>query len=123
MLRIVAVAVLVAGCSKGPTAAEVCTRLEAAGAAQGCKAELPGGIGAAAAERATFTVPGQTYGGQVLRFGSGSDYDATIKAFDAAAALAGRHRYGSAGARIFVQLNSETPEDTAAKARTVVGAL
>jgi hypothetical protein len=37
--------------------------------------------------------------------------------------LAGRHRYGSSAALIFVQLNSATPSDVGGKAEAVVDAL
>lgn len=67
------------------------------------------------------SVPGKT--GQVLRFAKSSDYEATVKAFDAAAVLAGRHRYGSSKALIFVQLNSEASSDVGAKAEGIVNAL
>jgi hypothetical protein len=46
-------------CKSSPAASAVCAKLEADGVAQGCKAEPPGGIGAAASERFTFTVPGR----------------------------------------------------------------
>jgi len=59
----------------------------------------------------------------VLRFAKESDYTATVKAFDAMAVLAGRHRYGSEGALIFVQMNSATPSEVGAKAEQLVKAL
>jgi hypothetical protein len=123
MKRALMLLVAVVGCKAGPSAAEVCSRLEAQGVATGCKAEAPAGLGAAAAERVTFSLPGKAVGGQVLKFSAASDYDATVKAFDAAAALAGRHRYGSEGAKVFVQLNAETPAELGDKARAVVAGL
>ena len=123
---LIATALLLAACNKAQvTALEVCAKLTAQGVASGCKDGGPSeGIAAAASERAVFdlpSVPGET--GQVLRFGKSSDYDATLKAFDAMAALAGRHRYGSERALIFVQLNSKASTEVGAKASAVVGAL
>lgn len=116
--------IVIVGCSAKPSAVEVCGKLEAAGVARGCRADAPGGIGAAARDRAVFDLPspaGAT--GQVLTFGKASDYTATVQAFDAAAVLAGRHRYGSESARVFVQMNAEASEELGAKARAVVSGL
>jgi hypothetical protein len=108
----------------GPAAVDVCAKLVATGVAANCKTDAPGGIGAAAKERVVFdlpSVPGQT--GQVLRFEKADFYDSTEKAFAGAAALAGRHQYGSRKALIFVQLNSDASDETGAKAKAVVDAL
>ena len=61
--------------------------------------------------------------GQVLRFNDDAGYDATVKAFGAAAVLAGPHRYGKPGALVFVQLNAATPAEVGAKAKAVVDGL
>lgn len=128
MRVLLAVCVLVSGlggCKAArPTALEVCAKLVESGVAGGCKAEAPGGINVAAAEKAVFdlpSVPGET--GQVLRFEKSSDYEATTKAYDAMAVLAGRHRYGSEKALIFVQLNSQASSEIGAKADAVVKGL
>jgi hypothetical protein len=108
-----------------PQAKSVCDKLVAAGVATNCKDGGPAdGLMAAAAERYVFdlpSVPDET--GQVARFDKASDYDATVKAFDAMAALAGRHRYGSERALIFVQLNSKASAEIGAKAAAVVSSL
>lgn len=124
-MRVLSLVLLLVGCSKPQIpASDVCTKLVAAGVASNCKTEPPGGLGAAASEHVVFdlpSVPGKT--GQVLRFDKASDYEATSKAFDAAAVLAGRHRYGSASALIYVQLHSGAPADVGAKAAAVVAGL
>lgn len=115
---------LLACSARKPSAMEVCKKLEAEGIAAKCVTDAPGGIGAAAKERVAFdlpSVPGS--GGQVLAFEREDFYDSTEKAFAAAAALAGRHQYGSKKALIFVQLNSETSNDVGAKAKAIVDGL
>jgi len=123
-LLVICFALTTAACHSKPTAAGVCGKLVAAGVAANCKSGTPGGLGAAASEQAVFdlpSVPGET--GQVLRFDKSSDFEATTKAYDAVAVLAGRHRYGSSAALIFVQLNSGASTDIGAKAEAVVNAL
>lgn len=115
---------VLAGCKSKPSAGAVCSQLEAAGVASNCKNAEPRGIGAAAAERVTFDISdGRGEDGQVLRFEKDSDFKATVAAFDAAAALAGRHRYGAESALIFVQLNSGTSTELGSKAKAVVEGL
>jgi|SRR6185436_12141694 len=96
-----------ASCSKdAPTAMGVCQKIEAAGVAKNCKESKPGGLGAAAIERADFDLPsvaGKT--GSVLRFDRESTYTSTEEAYAKAAMLAGPHRYGSKKSLIFVQMN------------------
>lgn len=83
-----------------------------------------GGLVAAAKERVNFTVPAKSgASGQVLTFETEGELDSTVRAFEAVSALAGRHRYASRSARVFVQLSAETPEATGAAARTLVDAL
>jgi hypothetical protein len=67
------------------------------------------------------SVPGKT--GQVLQFRNTSDYTEAVQDFETAAALTGPHRYGSAKARIYVQLNSGAPADAGTKAAAVVAGL
>lgn len=117
-----AFALLAFGCAKKPTAKAVCEKLVTAGVATACWTEPPGGLGAGALEHVVFDIPGGKTG-QVLTFDKASDYTATVAAFDAAAVLAGRHRYGSESALTFVQLNSETPAELGTNAKTVVDAL
>lgn len=119
---LVAVSLLAFGCGKKPTAMAVCEKLVVAGVAANCEAKPPGGLGAAALEHVVFDIPGGKTG-QVMTFDKASDYTATTKAYDAAAVLAGRHRYGSESALTFVQLNSETPAELGTNAKTVVEAL
>lgn len=108
--------------SPKPTAMAVCKQLEAKKVASKCKADKPGGIGAAAVERVVFDLPhGET--GQVLRFDDDRAFHAADDAFAAASVLAGRHRYGKKSAGIFVQLNSETDDKVGAKAKAVVDGL
>lgn len=117
---------LLGGCGKkAPPAMDVCAKLQAAGVASNCKLEPSTGLlTAAAKERATFDLSapaGKT--GQAMTFDKAADYEATVKAFDGAAVLAGRHRYGSASALVLVQLNSEASQETGDKARGVVDSL
>ncbi len=127
MIKVAIVSVLVlvsVGCSKKPTAMEVCKQVESSGVASGCRADTPNGIGAAASEKVSFdlpSVPGKT--GAVFGFADDEAYDKTEKAFAAAAVLAGPHRYGSKKARSFVQINSGLSAADGAKAKAVVDGL
>lgn len=115
------VAASMVGCASQPTAAEVCKKLESAGVAKGCKQNVPSAMNARAKEEYVFDLvapKGKT--GHVLSFEKADDYDATVKAYEAMAMLAGSHRYGSSKARIFVQLNSEASLDTGKKAKAIV---
>jgi hypothetical protein len=116
--------VLLVACSKGPTAADVCKKLETDGVARGCKQDKPAMISARAKEKYAFdlvSVPGKT--GQVLSFERGDDFAATEKAMREAGMLAGPHRYGNAKARIFVQLNSDASLEVGNKTKAIVDAL
>lgn len=118
------VTVATVGCEAKPTAAEVCAKLAGAGVAAGCKQKVPAAMNARAKEEYVFDLvapKGKT--GHVLAFEKADDYDATVKAYEGMAMLAGSHRYGSAKARIFVQLNSEASLDTGKKAKAVVDGL
>ena len=121
---VVLAAILVTGCAKKPTAMAVCAQLVDAGIASGCKEEKPGGMGAAAIERATFDLPsvkGKT--GQVLRFEKAEYYTNTVDGFQRAATFAGPHRYGSEKALIFVQMNDGASLDVGKKTKAIVDAL
>lgn len=117
--------VALAGCAaKRPSAAEACAALEKSGEARGCTASAPGGLGAAATAKSETTlvsVPGKTC--QVLQFGSEDAFDTASKAFEAAAMLAGPHRYGNRAKLIFVQCNSDLAADKGAKIKAAVDAL
>lgn len=92
--------------------------------AKDCKQSVPSAMNARAKEEYVFDLvapKGKT--GHVLAFEKADDYDATVKAYEAMAMLAGSHRYGSEKARIFVQLNSEASLDTGKKAKAVVDGL
>lgn len=91
-----------------PSAKDICAKIEKRGLGVRCVKETPGGIGSAAIAKYGFELAATTSPdarGQVLQFRSVADYDATVKAFDSAAVLAGPHRYGNREALIFVQVN------------------
>lgn len=113
-----------AGCSKNVSALDACKKLEADGIASGCKESAPGGLGAAAVERAEFSLPSvPDKGGQVLKFENEGAYTRTVGAFEEAAVLAGPHRYGSKSRLIFVQMNEGASLEVGRKAKGVVDAL
>lgn len=119
-----AAAVLVAGCSKSPAAREICSKLEAAGLGRGCHEVKPEKLSARAAERYDFdlaSLPGK--GAAVMSFAKDDDYEATVKAYEAAAMFAGPHRYGSPRARIFVQANDGLSLEDGKKLKTFVESL
>lgn len=126
---VVAVAAVVVlallACKSKPGALDVCRKLEADGVAARCElTQERGGLVGAAKERVNFDIPSNPGNkGQVLTFNSENDLDATTKGFDAAAMLAGRHRYANRSALVFVQLNSETNDATGSKAKAVVDGL
>lgn len=121
---LVASLLLAAGCAKTPSAADVCAKLVADGIASNCKEAKPVMISARAKTRVDFDlVHNAGKGGSVLDFAAADDYDATEKAYAAAAMLAGPHRYGNAKARVFVQMASEASLDDGKKAKAVVDAL
>ncbi|WP_441288470.1 hypothetical protein ACSRUE_42035 [Sorangium sp. KYC3313] len=114
----------IAGCSQKPAAAEVCSKLEAAGIAKNCREAKPLALTARAAQKYDFDlveVPGKT--GQVLTFAADDDYSATVEAFKAMAMLAGPHRYGNQKARVFLQMNDGASLDTGKKAQGVIEGL
>lgn len=117
-------ALSLAACSKKPTAMEACKKIEAAGQAANCRSDQPGGLGAGAVEKALFDLPavaGKT--GQVLRFDDDAKFDATVRSFEGAAALAGPHRYGSKRALLFVQANDALPAANGQQLKAVVDSL
>lgn len=125
-MKLVISAVLLSGCAAKPAASDVCKQIEGAGVAKPgtCKAETPAVMAARAKEKIAFdlaAVPGKT--GQVLSFAKAEDYTATVKAFEAAAMLAGPHRYGSEKALIFVQLNDGASVDVGNKVKGLVAGL
>lgn len=102
----------------------VCKKIEAAGIGSNCREDKPGGLGAAAVERAELdlpSVPGK--GGSVMRFDRESFYDSTVESYGNMAMLAGPHRYGSRKALIFVQVNEGLSLEDGKKLKAVVDAL
>lgn len=125
MKKVIVIAmVAMLGCSKGPSAMDVCKQIESSGVGSNCHAETPDGLGAGAKEAAAFDlvhVAGK--GGQVLKFDDTDKFSKTVDAFDAAAMLAGPHRFGSKKALVFVQMNDGASADDGGKVRGVVSAL
>lgn len=121
---LVAGVVALSGCSKKPSAEEVCKKVVESGVGANCRSSQPGGLGAAAAEKFEFdlpSVPGKT--GQILRFENEEKYTGAATSFAGAAALAGPHQYGSKKALIFVQANNGLTAPDGAKLKAVVDAL
>lgn len=115
---------VLASCTRQPSPREACAKLEASGIARGCHETKPEGLGARAREVWTFdlpSVPGK--GGNVFGFEKSDDYDATVKGFEGAAILAGPHRYGNPGARIFVQMNSGASLEIGKQTRAIIEGL
>lgn len=122
---IIAAAILatVTGCQK-MTAQDACTKLEATGAIKACEKDTPGGLGAAAIEASKASlvnVPGKGCG--VMKFSDEGAFSRTVDAFQAAAMLAGPHRYGNKSKLIFVQCNDGTSAADGAKIKAAVDAL
>lgn len=103
MRLLLPIVLLAAGCAQYPSAQDVCAKIATAGI--GAYFDL-------------VHVPGK--GGGVMSFDSKDDYDATVKAFGAAAMLAGPHRYGNEKALIFVQANDKMSNDEGAKLKAIV---
>lgn len=119
-----ALLVFVVACAEKPSAMTVCQKLARDDIVANCRAEQPGGLGVRAHERVMFdlpSVPGK--GGQVLSFKNYEDFKNTVMAFGAAEALVGRHRYGSQELLVFVQMNSETPQEIGDMAKARIAAL
>lgn len=116
--------IVLCGCAAKPSASDVCGKLVAAGIAANCKQGSPKMFTARAKTVFDFdlvSVKGK--GGAVLDFERSDDFDATVKAFEGAAMLAGPHRYGSSKALIFVQMNDGASPAVGAKTKGVVDAL
>lgn len=106
------------------SAKAACPKLSTSVGGGECKAEEPSGLGAAAWERQTFELvepKGKTC--QVMSFRKRADLDATVKAFDGAATLAGPHRYSSTTKLLFVQCNRGMPRDAGTKLERALGEL
>lgn len=116
---------LLAGCGGGgPTAEAVCKKIEAAGLATGCKETKPGGLGATSDSTWVAdlpSVPGKTV--QVMHLPSDDTFNQTTKGYEGAAVLAGPHRYGNAGKRIFVQANKDLSLEDGKKLKALVDGL
>ncbi len=117
--------VLLVGCGGGGVTAEAaCKKIEAAGIAKGCKEVKPEGLNARAASKwdgELVAVPGKMVG--AMSFTDDEGFQATTKAFEGAAMLAGPHRYGNAKARIFVQANSGLSLEEGKKLKALVEGL
>jgi hypothetical protein len=92
--------------------------------AANCRPDAPTGLGVGAKEKAAFDLVNvKGNGGQVLAFDDEEKFGKTVDAFEAAKMLAGPHRYGSKKARVFVQMNDETPATDGTKVRGIVANL
>lgn len=114
----------VGGCSKQPTARDICSKLETAGFGKACREVKPEKLSARAAERYDFdlvSVPGK--GAAVMSFAKEDDYEATVKMYEAAALFAGPHRYGSPKALVFVQASNELSLEDGKKLKAFVEGL
>lgn len=116
------VVVLACGCGSKPSAMDVCGKLKAAGEVSACAPEAPSGLGGAAAEGASGTLPGDKACG-VMTFKDEAAFNSTVAAFEAAAMLAGPHRYGNKAKLVFVQCSSGLDAAHGAKVKAVVDAL
>ncbi len=125
-LTFVLLVLSLAACSKAkpPTAKEAADKLAAAGILTNCKQAVPRALTARASEYWSCdlpSVPGK--GASVLAFADDEAFEATVKAFEGAAMLAGAHRYGNAKARIFVQMNEGASLEIGQKTKAIVEAL
>ena len=106
------------------TPADACGPLAKAVGGDGCKETKPHGLSAAATSSYSFDLAdpkGEMCG--VFGFKSADDLDATEKAFTAAAALAGPHRFANKSRLLFVQCNSGMPAADGAKIEAALKAL
>jgi hypothetical protein len=115
-----------AGCSKlsPPTPKGVADKLTAEGILTNCTQAQPKAFTARASEVWSCdlpSVPGK--GANVMGFADDAAYEATVKAFEGAALLAGGHRYGNAKARIFVQMNQDAPLEIGQKTKGIIDGL
>ena len=123
-MRKIIVALFLVGCGSDLDAKTACEKLTGQGLGASCTKDSPGGLGAAAWEKYDFEIPepkGKKC--QVLAHKSDADLEGTIKGFDAAAGLAGPHRYSNKAKRIFVQCNSDMPREAGEKIEAAVKAL
>lgn len=128
MIRNLAVLLIISaaalGCAKAPTAQDACSKLEAAGVAKGCREVKAEVINARAKTKYDFDlvhVPGKK--GAVLDFAKDEDYEATVKAYEAAAMFAGPHRYGNPKALIFVQMNTDATLEEGKQVKALIDRL
>jgi len=121
MKNIVALSMLLLGCANGPTSADACKKIEAAGLAKNCIEKKPGGLGAASDSTWSadlVEVPGEKL--QVMHFPNEDTFTATVKSFEGAAFIAGPHRYSNKERRIFVQANNGLSLEGGKKLKSVV---
>jgi hypothetical protein len=115
------VAFALVGCLK-PSAMGVCEKVADTGVGTNCRSATPGGIGAAATERAEYDLPNNKTG-QILVFPNESAYDRTVETFSQMAGVAGQHRYGNRKKLVFVQMNKDATEDAGKKVKSVIDSL
>lgn len=121
-----AIAVLLglSACGGGPTAMDVCKKLEAGGVAKDCQEAQPTGFNASAEQVASFEVSGLSgRTGVVLKFSSTNTYDATSRTYTQMGALNAEHRFGQRDRLFFVSLNEKTSQAVADKAKGIVDGL
>jgi hypothetical protein len=106
------------GTGGGPTtvktAMDACRRFEAAGAAKNCREEsVEPALTPGAKQRVLFDLPSGKPG-QVFSFGDKDDYEKSAKSIEDLSS-AGRHRWGNAKSKIYVQLNKNADDAEAQK--------
>lgn len=102
-------------------AQRVCVQIEKAGVGTNCVRGEATGLQLAATAVYDFdlpSVPGE--GGAVMAFDDAALYRKTVQSYEAAAALAGPHRYGSEPALIFVQINEGLSSSDGRKVQQIV---
>lgn len=112
MKTLIVLAVVVVGCSPGMSAKDACEKLKSEGFGTECTKDEPGGLGKAAREKYDLALEepkGKAC--QVLEFKTKGDLDAAVKAFEAASAIAGPHRYAAGKSLLFVQCNDKMPRE------------
>jgi hypothetical protein len=110
------------GSKSSHTAESVCKQLEAASVGTACVEGSRQGLKGKSTSAWEITLPHGEQG-SIMQFSGAADFNATVEAFEEMSLLAGPHRYGNGNALIFVQLNSETEEAIAQKAKGVVDGL
>lgn len=101
------------------TAIDACRRFESAGFASKCREEsVEPALTPGARQRVLFDLPSGKRG-QVFSFDDKGDYEKSAKSIEELSS-SGKHRWGNAKARIYVQLNKDATDDEAEKVRSVL---